>query len=100
MNCRRQTMKMFTRGVGSLAAASMLLVSGFVLADVTIPNAFTPGTAIKSTDVNANFAALNTGKQDKAAVFTHIATAANISVNYTTIDNPATNGNPNALVFV
>jgi hypothetical protein len=93
-------MKMMTRGIGTLLAASLILVSGFVLADVTIPNTFSPGTPIKSGDVNANFAALNTGKQDKVVTFTHIASAANSSQNYTFIDNAATNGNPNAFVIV
>jgi hypothetical protein len=35
-----------------------------------------------------------------AGGFVHQATAANISGNYTVIDHPLTNGNPNAIVFV
>jgi hypothetical protein len=35
-----------------------------------------------------------------AAVFVHKATVANISSNWTNIDHPLTNGNPNAIVFV
>jgi hypothetical protein len=34
------------------------------------------------------------------SVFVHVATAANITLNWTTIDNPLTNGNPNAIVVV
>lgn len=85
--------------VGSLAAA-MVLGSGIVLADITMPNKFVAGGTIKSAEVNANFDALNTGKQDKLVAFTHVAKTANISQNYTFIDNPATNGNPNAILIV
>lgn len=40
------------------------------------------------------------GGKGARASFTHTATAANSSANYTDIDNPATNGRPNALVFI
>ena len=32
--------------------------------------------------------------------FVHVATAANITSNWTTIDHPLTNGNPNAIILV
>ena len=35
-----------------------------------------------------------------ASIFIHTATAANITANSTTIDNPLTNGNPNALLTI
>ncbi|MBI4732718.1 MAG: hypothetical protein HY781_11470 [Chloroflexi bacterium] len=35
-----------------------------------------------------------------ARMFVHVANASNIAYNYTYIDNPLTNNNPNALVFV
>lgn len=85
-------------------AAVLLLVSGVVLADITMPNKFNAGTTIKSSEVNANFDALNAGKQDKLVAFTHVASLANIAPppngNYTVIDNAATNGNPNAILIV
>jgi hypothetical protein len=40
------------------------------------------------------------GGHGARAAFAHTASAANSSGDYTDIDNPATNGNPNALVFV
>ena len=88
------------RAIGGALAAALVLGSGVVLADITMPNKFVAGGTIKSAEVNANFDALNTGKQDKVIAFTHIATVANTSQNYTTIDNPATNGNPNLILIV
>lgn len=81
-------------GVGATLGAAI------VFADVTIPNKFVPNTPIKSSEVNANFDALNAGKQDKVVAFIHVASPTNISNNYTFIDNPATNGNPNAILIV
>jgi hypothetical protein len=43
---------------------------------------------------------LAVGGKGARAAFTHTATAANSSINFTDIDNPATNGHPNASVFV
>jgi hypothetical protein len=88
------------RFVACATAAAVVLVSGAVLADITIPNKFVAGGTIKSADVNANFDALNTGKQDKVTVFTHVATATSINMNSTVIDNPATNGAPNATLII
>jgi len=95
------TMRKSTR-IALRVGASLLLLSGLVLA-VPIPHTFTAGTSIKSAEVNANFAALNTGKQEKLTAFKHVARtsgAANTSANYTYIDNPATNGDPNAILIV
>ena len=56
---------------------------------------------------NQDFAAMPTGTAFNvlipatgADVFVHTATAANIDDNYTVIDHPLTNENPNAIVFV
>lgn len=83
-----------------ITGLSILFASGVVLADIALPNSFTAGTPIKSADVNANFTALNTGKQDKLVAFTHVAAAGNMSGNYTTIDNPAVNGKADAVLIV
>ena len=37
---------------------------------------------------------------DTAIVFTHTATIADITLNWTTLDHPLLNGNPHALVYV
>lgn len=83
-----------------ITGLSVLFASGVVLADIALPSTFTPATPIKSAEVNANFAALNTGKQDKVVAFTHVGTAANTSGNYTTIDNAAVNGKPDVLLMI
>ncbi len=74
---------------------ALVLAPGAVLADITIPNSFTAGTVIKSADVNADMAALNTGKQDKMGSVVLTVSAAGPRF---AIDHPLANSNPNAVV--
>jgi hypothetical protein len=54
------------RDLKHLTLGAVLMVSGLsVLAAVNLPHTFQAGTTIKANEVNANFAALNTGKQDR-----------------------------------
>jgi hypothetical protein len=83
-----------------ITGLSILFASGVVFADIALPNTFTAGTPIKSADMNANFGAMNAGKQDKLVAFTHVAAAANITGNYSVIDNAAVNGKADAVLIV
>jgi hypothetical protein len=84
--------------LGTLAA---LFVPAAVFADITIPHLFSAGTPAVATQVNDNFTALNTGKQDKLATvsFQHVVSAANTSGAFSVITNPLTDGKPKAVLL-
>ncbi|CAM4039050.1 hypothetical protein [Deinococcus marmoris] len=85
------------------ALAALTLSVTAAAAPFTTPHTFAPGTAIKAADMNDNFGAAQTELRrldEKMVAVVHESTAANISSNWTCIDNAASNGNPNALVFV
>ena len=80
-----------------LAAATLLSVSAFAAAaPFTVPNTFTAGSAIKAADMNANFSAVQTELQRLSfSAFIHTAVGGSY---ISCIDNPLTNGDPNAIV--
>lgn len=51
--------------LGRVAAAGAILLFSTALFGMKVPYTFEPGTIIRSAEVNANFGALETGKQDK-----------------------------------
>lgn len=66
------------------------------LARITIPNRFTAGTPIRAAEVNANFDALNDGKQDRIGALV-VRTPAAVTPRFL-IYHPLANGNPNAVL--
>lgn len=86
-------MKFTTRTFFAGLAAGL---AGLAVGAVSLTT-FTAGTPIRAADVNANFEALRAAMP---VSFVHRATSANSITNSTCIDNPATNGKPNAIVQI
>jgi hypothetical protein len=76
--------------------ATVLAVPLAAVARIAIPNRFTAGTPIRAAEVNANFDALNDGKQDRIGALV-VRTPAAVTPRFL-IDHPLANGNPNAVL--
>jgi hypothetical protein len=69
--------------VVALLVGVVLALPAMSLAEIVLPNTFSPNTRISSQQVNANFAALNAGKVDsnKVIAFIHTHTQAIVDCN-------------------
>jgi hypothetical protein len=74
-----------------------VMVTGTVLADVSLPFTFAPSTVIKSSEVNGDLAALNTGKQDKLGSIVAKAATAGPKFDFS---HPLADNNPKAIIVV
>lgn len=86
-----------------LILTAAVLAATATAAPYTTPNTFAPGAPIKAAEMNANFQGAQTELRRldaRVTGFLHKSTAANITSNWTCIDNPASNGDPNALVYI
>lgn len=88
---------------GLALGALYVLVPGILWADVALPHVLAPNTPAKAGDLNENFKAI-TDAMGKTTTFVHVSNANNTRTNpvtnFTTIDNPATNNQPSATLFV
>ncbi|MBL8681304.1 MAG: hypothetical protein JNK05_19150 [Myxococcales bacterium] len=76
--------------------AAVIAVPIAAWARVTLPHRFTAGTPIRAAEVNANFDALNDGKQDRIGALV-VRTPMTATPRFL-IDHPLANGNPNAVL--
>jgi hypothetical protein len=85
-------------GALSVLVPSILWAGGF-----STPHTFASNTPALASQINDNFGAVETAL-NKTITFVHVSntqnTPTNPVTNYTCIDNPATNGDPNATLFI
>ena len=86
-------------GAVSILVPSILWAAG----GLTLPHTFASNAPARASDMNDNFGAIVT-TINKTTTFVHVSTTQNTRMNpvtnYTCMDNPATNGDPTATVFV
>jgi hypothetical protein len=91
------------KGLALAIGLTAVVIPSVVWATVTVPHSFTANTPAKASEVNDNFTALATA-MNKTTTIVHVTDANNtphgITTNYTCIDNPATNNDPTATLFV
>ncbi|SMB83783.1 DUF7452 domain-containing protein [Deinococcus hopiensis] len=76
---------------------TLLTLASTAYAQFSVPNTFAPGGPIRAADMNANFGAVAT-QFNRSAAFVHTSSAANSVGNYTCVDHPLANNQPNAVV--
>lgn len=96
MTANKSESKLQRNIVRAALVAAVSIVPLAALARITIPNRFTAGTPIRAAEVNANFDALNDGKQDRIGALV-VRTPAAATPRFL-IDHPLANGNPNAVL--
>jgi hypothetical protein len=87
----------------AFGALSVLVPTILWASGVTVPHTFASNTPARASEVNDNFAALASAV-NKTSNFVHVSNAQNTPTmpvtNYTCIDNPLTNGDPTATLFI
>jgi hypothetical protein len=90
----RRALRNVLMGVAMVLVPSTLWAGG-----LTLPHAFAPATPIKAQDMNDNFTAIATA-MNKQTTLRHVANATNSGGDYTCIDDPSANGDPNAMIII
>jgi hypothetical protein len=84
---------------GAALGALSILVPSILWASFSVPHTFAPNTPASASAVNDNFTAIASA-MNKTTNVVHTTNSMNTAYDRTCIDNPATNGDPTATLFV